>query len=97
MGVGDAGHGVGDAGPGGDQRDAEAAGQLGVRVGHVHGRPLVAHVHDADALGVGAHPQRHDVTAAEREDAVHAASLEEASRHSGGGVGGRTGWVHRRS
>jgi hypothetical protein len=77
VGVGDARHRVGHAGPGGDQRHPEPAGQLGVGVGHVDGGPFVAHVDDPDPLPVEAHPDRHDVPATEPEDAVNAPGFEE--------------------
>ena len=77
MSVRDAGHRVGDAGTRGHQRDTQAAGQLCVRLRHVHGGALVAHVDDANAFGVGAHPQGHDVPAAESEDPVDPARLQE--------------------
>ena len=86
IGVGDAGHGIGHAGAGGDQRDAEAAGELRFGVGHIDRRAFVAHVDDADAFGVEAHPQRHDVAAAQGVDALDAALLQEARDDGGGGL-----------
>src|SRR4051812_19349390 len=58
-----------------------------MRLGHVHRGPLVADIDDADALGVEPHPDRHDVAAAEREDALHATALQQArdeARHAVG-------------
>jgi hypothetical protein len=85
--VGDARHRVGDAGAGGDQRDAELASQLRVRVGHVDGGALVAHVDDANAFGIDAHPDRHDVAAAKAEYAVDAALAQETGNHASARVG----------
>jgi hypothetical protein len=51
-------------------------------MGHVDGSALVAHIDDADAFRIEPHPQRHDVTAAQRKDAVDAARLE-ATRDPG--------------
>ena len=66
-------HRVGDAGTGGDHGDAEAAGQFGMGVRHVHGGALVAHVDDADALTRDVIPDRLDMAALQSEDAVDAA------------------------
>ena len=46
----DAGDGVGDAGPGGDERDADLAGRPRVAVGGVHRRLLVADQHVLDRV-----------------------------------------------
>ena len=85
---------VGDAGPGGDHGDAETAGKLGMRMRHVHGGALVAHVDDADALLRDVVPDRLDVAALQAEDAVDAARLEEA--RDPGGAGLRVGVQVRR-
>ncbi len=77
MGVGNAGHRVGQARPGGDQRDAEFAGQFRMRLSHVHGGAFVAHVNNLDALGIEPHPYRHDVAAAEREHTRDATPLQQ--------------------
>ena len=84
MGVRDSRHGVGHTRPGGHQRNAEAAGQLRLGIGHVDGGSLVAHIDDANAFGIEPHPDRHDVAPAQRVDPPHAALLEEA-RDDGGG------------
>ena len=84
--VRDAGHRVGHTRTGGDERDAELAAELAVRVRHVDGRALVAHVDDRDALGIDAHPHRHDVAAAQAENAIDAARLEEARDDGGDAV-----------
>ena len=83
MGVGNTGHGVGDSRPGGNQGHAQGAGKFGVRMGHVDSGPLVAHVDDADALGVQPHPDRHDVAATQGKHPVHTAGLQKA-RHERG-------------
>ena len=88
-GVGHGGDGVGDARTGGRHGDAEAAGQLGMGVRHVHGRALVAHVDDADALPRDMVPDRLDVAALQAEDAVDAARFEKA--RDPGGAGERVG------
>jgi len=92
MRVGDARHGVGHARPGRHHGHAETAGQLGMGMGHVHGGALVADIDDADALGVDAHPHRHDVPAAQAEDPIDAARREETGHDSGGRVRGK---MHR--
>ena len=79
-GVGHAGDGVGHARPGGRQGDAELSGQLGMRVRHVDGGTLVAHVDDADALARGMVPDRLDVAALQAEDAVDASRHQEPAR-----------------
>ncbi len=77
MGVGDAGDGVGHAGTGGDQRDADLPGHLRMGLRHVDRRALVADVDDLDALGIEAHEQRHDVAAAQGEDPLDARALSD--------------------
>ena len=57
---------------------AERAGEFGVRVRHVHGGALVAHVDDADAEPRDVVPDRLDVPALESEDAIDVARLQEA-------------------
>ena len=52
-----------------------------MRMGHVDGGPLVAHVDDADAFGVQPHPDRHDVPAAQPKYPVHTALFEKARNH----------------
>ena len=86
MGVGDAGHGVGESGPGRDERHAEFACQFRMGLRHMDRRALVTHVDDADPLGVDAHPHRHDVAAAQSEDAFHAARFQHARDDRGGAV-----------
>jgi hypothetical protein len=76
-GVGHRGHTVGDAGPGGGHRHAEAAGQFGMGVRHMHRRALVAHVDDADAELRDMVPDWLDMTALQAEHAIDAAPLEE--------------------
>ena len=75
MRVGDAGDGIGHAGSGGDQRHAEFAGEFRMRLRHVHGGALVAHIDDADAFGIEPHPDRHDVAAAQSEHALDATAF----------------------
>ncbi len=63
---------VGDARPGGEQGDAGAAGELGVRLRGEDGGLFVADVDDAQpGLGRGVQ-QREDVAAGQCEDGVHA-------------------------
>ena len=81
--VGHAGDGVGDAGAGSDHRHAEVAGQLGVRLGHVHGGAFVTHVDDTDAAAAEMVPDRLDVAALDAEDAVDATGDEEAGDPGG--------------
>jgi len=99
MRVGNAGHRVGDAGPGRDQRHAETARHVAMRVSHVNRRALVTHVDDADAFGIEPHPDRHDVTAAQRKDRVDAARLQAARNDSCNRVAGqrRRGRGHAQS
>ena len=77
-GIGHGGDGVGDAGTRGRHRDAEAAGQLGMRMRHVHRGALVAHVDDADALLRDVVPDRLDVPALQAEYAIDAARFEKS-------------------
>ena len=70
------GHRVGNPGAGCHHGDADAAGELGVRLGHVHGGALVPDIDDTDA-GLGREvPDRLDVAALETEDAIDAAGLQ---------------------
>ena len=64
MRVGDPGHRVGDARPGGHKCHAQLPRQLGMRLRHMHSRPLVAHVDNADPMRIKPHPDRHYVAAA---------------------------------
>ena len=48
--VGEAGDGVGGAGPGRDQHDADLAGRARVALGGMHGAALLAHEHVLDLL-----------------------------------------------
>src|SRR5688572_3084974 len=43
VGVGDAGHGICGAGPGGNQRNPDTARGTGITLGHVHGALFMAH------------------------------------------------------
>ena len=72
--IGDGGDAVGDAGPGGRERDPELAGEHGVRMRHVDGGALVAHIDDADAAPAELVPDRLDVPALQPEDAVDPAA-----------------------
>ena len=56
-------------------------------LGHVHRSALVAHVNDLDALRVEPHPDRHDMAAAKREDALRAPPLEQAGDEPGHTIG----------
>ena len=48
--VGEAGDGIGRAGPGGDQHDADLAGRARVALGRMHRAALLAHQHVLDLL-----------------------------------------------
>ena len=76
VGVGHAGHRVGDAGPRGHDRDPDVPGEPRVGVGGVGRHLLVAHVDHADPLADAAVVDRQDVAAAEREDVSHARFLQ---------------------
>ncbi len=78
MRVRDAGDGVGEARAGGDDRDAGLPGDARPAVGGVRRGLLVAHVDDADALVEAAVVDRHDVSAAEREDEGHLLGVQRA-------------------
>ena len=69
--VGNAGHCISHSRARSDQGNTQSFCELGMGMRHVHGGALVAHVNDADALRIGAHPNRHDVAAAQGEDPVH--------------------------
>ena len=81
VGVGDTGHGVGDARTCSHQGHTKSAVQLGLGVRHVDGGPLIAHINDADALCVQAHPDRHDVSAAQPVHTLHAAAAQKTCDH----------------
>src|SRR6185295_6466304 len=71
------------AGTRGDRRDADLARVAArPRIRGVHCGLLVAHVDDADALLLAARVERHDVAAAESEDALDAGRLEGATREN---------------
>ena len=72
VGVGDAGHRVGDARPRGDEGDAHVPREARVGVGGVRAGLLVPHVDDLHALGETAVVDRQDVSATEREHVAHA-------------------------
>src|SRR2546427_169210 len=77
------GDAVGHAGARGDRRDADLARVAArPRVGGVHRGLLVAHVDDADPLLVAARVERHDVAAAQGEDALDAGRFERATREN---------------
>ncbi len=75
-GRGDAGDRIGAAGPGGGDHAAELAGLARIAVGGVGGDLLVADVDDADPLVEAAIVDVDDVSAAQREDRVHALVLQ---------------------
>jgi hypothetical protein len=58
--------------PAGDERHADLAGEPRPRVGHVHGRGLMAYMDQLDAGAECGVEDRHHVVAGEREDALHA-------------------------
>ena len=62
---------------------------------HIHRGAFVAHIDDAYALGVRAHPNRHDVAAAQAEDAIDAACFEETRNHTRSRVHAEWGGCHR--
>ena len=63
---------VGEAGAGGDRRNARPAGQPRHRVGGEDGGRLVARVDDTDAARLGGDQDRRDVAAAQGEEKAHA-------------------------
>ena len=73
-----AGDSVGDARTGSGHGNTEAAGQLCMCVRHVHGRPFVAHVHNADALPRHMVPDRLDVSTLQAEYTVDAARFQKS-------------------
>ena len=86
MRVGDAGDCVGHAGTRGDHRNAKLAGELGMRLRHMNGRAFVANIDDLDAFGIQSHPDRHDMAAAQREDAFDTAPLQQTCDQVGGAI-----------
>ena len=86
MRVGDPRHGVCHPRARGHESDAELARDFSMRLGHVHCRPFIAHVDDADAVGVKAHPDRHDVPAAEGKDALDATLLQKPRHEIGNAI-----------
>ncbi len=96
MRVGDRRDAVGDAGAGGGHGDGHAAGKLRMRVRHVHGRALVAHIDDAHTELRQVVPDRLDVAALQAEDAIDAAGDEKARDEFGdAAVGGGGSWHDR--
>src|SRR4029078_9473670 len=90
--VGDARHRVRDARTGGHERDAELAGQLGMRMRHVDGRALVAHVDDPDTFSVDAHPDRHDVATAQSENSIDTPRTKDPRNDARAGVRSDRWW-----
>ena len=86
-------HRVGVAGPAGDHGDAGLAGEPPPGVRHVHGRRLVAHVHEVELRLQRRIEQRHDVVAGQREHVPAAETLE----RTGNDVGTSQAVVHRQS
>jgi hypothetical protein len=96
VGRGNAGHGIGHAGSGGDQRHADIAGGAGVAVGRVDGRLLVAHQHVLDGVLLVKRvvDVQHGTTGVTPDvlDAFGLQGLDEDFRSAeflGGGTGGR--------
>jgi hypothetical protein len=58
-----------------------------MRLRHVDRGPLVADIDDPDALRIEAHPDRHDVAAAQGEDAVDPACPQKPGDAPGGAIG----------
>ena len=78
IGVGDGGHAVGDAGAGGDNRDAAAPGGARPALGGVAGDLLVADIDNLDLFVQAGVVDRLHVAAAEGEDRVDALQLDGA-------------------
>ena len=76
LGVRHGGDAVGHTRTGGDQDDAELSGERGVRMGHVHGGALIAHVDNAYAPLCQLIPDGLDMTALETEHPVDVAGDE---------------------
>ena len=83
VGIGHAGHAIGDAGTGGDEANAGFAGQLGVGLRHMYGGAFVADIDDFNAPAGDEIPDRLDVSALQAEDPGDAATLQ-AERDIGG-------------
>jgi hypothetical protein len=57
-----------------------------VRLGHVDRGALVPRIDDPDAFEIGLHPDRHDVTAAQAEEAIDSLGLEKSRNDGCGGI-----------
>ena len=77
------GEGVGESGSGGDQRDADLAGDLGPGVGHVHRRAFMADVDDGEVDVDARIVDRHDLVAGQAEDAPHPGAHEGVDQQPG--------------
>ncbi len=77
--LGQRGHRVGDARPGGDRGHSALARHLGPTLGREGGRLLVAHIDDANAVLGRAGEDRPDVAAVQCEEVAGAGALERQS------------------
>ena len=75
MRVGDPRHRIGDSRARSHESDAELSCDLSVRLSHMHRGPFIAHIDNADAVHIKAHPDRHDVTAAECKHTLNPATF----------------------
>ena len=68
------------------QSNSEFPGKLRVRLCHVNRSAFVTYVDDTDAMRVEPHPDRHDMSAAERKDTFHATPLQKPRNEIGSAV-----------
>jgi hypothetical protein len=83
MGVGNARDRIGHAGASGNHGHAQSACELAMSLGHMHGGTLVAHIDDPDSQLGGMIPDRHDMTTAETEYAIHTSLCKESCDEMG--------------
>jgi hypothetical protein len=69
-----------------NHRDTKLAGEFGMCLCHVNGGTLVANVDDPNSLRIETHPDRHDVAAAESENASDPTSLQKAGDQVGSAI-----------
>ena len=83
MRIGNASDGVGHTWARSDQCHAQAVGQFGLCMGHVNSGTFIAYINQANAVGVQAHPNRHDVAAAQTIDPLDALADQKTCDHIG--------------
>ena len=94
MRIGNAGDGVGHTRSCGHQCHTQAVRQFGFCMGHVNSGTFIAHIDETDAVGVQAHPNRHDVTAAQSIDPFNALADQKPGDQVGNRMFNRRSCLH---